>query len=171
MTRSDVVKETLWGRAAEKTDMILKQLRSVCVRVYVCFRDRQSVCAWASQAIVPENLTQTQDILKTFMQQWPDKQHAVIRNKAQVGVGKIITMLVSIKTLPSSCLHLMNMHERVLFIGTCHLSFKRCRAIFQLRGQRCMHHKAEHIMLYHVAPDRQADMWSREGPIKVNYDC
>lgn len=41
--------------------------------------------AWMSQAIVPENLTQTQDILKTFMQLLSYKQY-VIRMTAQVYV-------------------------------------------------------------------------------------
>lgn len=59
---------------------------AACVCVCVRKRDTKRVRAWVSQAIVPENLTWTQDILKTFMQQWSDKQNAVIGKKAQVCV-------------------------------------------------------------------------------------
>lgn len=57
-----------------------------CVCVCVC------APAWVSQAIVPENLIQTQDILQTFMQQWSDKQFTVIPKKAQVFVFPLKNM-------------------------------------------------------------------------------
>lgn len=64
----------------------VKLCLSQCVCVFESQRktdtQRHSVCAWVSQAIVPENLTRTQDILQTFMQQWSDKQYVVMRKQA-----------------------------------------------------------------------------------------
>lgn len=87
-------------------------------------------------------------------------------------------MLFSITTFHFSLyLHFMNMHEQYFSLYFSLLSpvLNFAEPVSNWRANVAWFHGAEHIMLYHaapvLAPDRQADMWSREGPIKVNYDC
>lgn len=142
-------------------------LCAVCVFERERKRDtkRDRVCAWVSQAIVPENLTWTQDILKTFTQQWPDKQYAVIRNKAQACVCKYLQNVIfkyfqiSAFTCDNhyialysnvSLLTVSSPHEHawtiwVLFIATCHLSWI-LQSFSNWRADVAWFHKTEHIM-------------------------
>lgn len=68
-------KNTMWV-CDEKANACGEKKLEVVLWLSMCAFERKrdtkrdGVRAWVTQAIVPENLTRTQDILQTFMQQW-----------------------------------------------------------------------------------------------------
>lgn len=76
---------------------------------------RDRVRAWVSQAIVPENLTRTQDILKMFMQQWSDTQHAVIAKRELGSVFVCVRIAkIHVKFHRWVLLHVLHSHVHLL---------------------------------------------------------